>query len=121
MKKIVSFALVVIFLLTLCACNNTKDSQYVGTWVCSSWVDDWGKTHKNGKLVLKADGTGTYKPSEEWAIIPATWEQLDENTIIVYADSAGITRGEEHRFELINGKAHLIFDNGIVERDFVKQ
>lgn len=120
MKKVVSLVLIIGLVLCLCSCSS--NDRFVGTWVCASWEPAFGDTEINAKLVLRSNGTGTYQQGETWAAFPATWEKVDDHTIVVYSNSgAGVTIGEEYCYEEVGGKPHLIFDNGVVSRDFTKQ
>ena len=133
MRKIISFVLIIGLLLFLCACSagnqaddkfvgNQADDKFVGTWKCDEWIGFNGDVEKNAKIVLKSDGSGTILRGERWATFCLTWEKLDEDTIMIYAenDDGGVTC-YEYSYELIDGIAHLIFDNGRATQDFYKQ
>lgn len=121
MKRIISFILLVGVMLTLlCSCSG--DSKFVGTWHCDEWVSLQGTKYHNAKIVLNDDGTGSIKNGEEWATYKLTWEEISENSILIYEEHLdGGSPGAEYRYEEIVGVPHLIFDNGSVHKDFYKQ
>ena len=139
MKKPVLFLIIIGLLLCFSACNmdNTQDvttdnattastvpneeSKFVGTWTCDEWIDFQGDVEKNGIIILKADGTGTMQPGERWATFRLTWELLDENTIMIFEENfLGSSTGSKYYYEVIDGVEHLLFDNGVVTKDFYK-
>jgi hypothetical protein len=98
------------------------ENKFVGKWKCDSWTDFSGDENKNAEIVLKEDGSGTIQHGDEWAVFRLTWEEIDENTILIFEENfMGATTGSEYKYEIIDGIPHLKFDNGKVTKDFYKQ